>query len=75
MPQPFEPMVRPFVPGDTAPGSIALAPNQQVNPNQPITIFAGKTSTLGQVKSFQKSYQATISLYMDEAIVEKSQSS
>jgi hypothetical protein len=71
MPQPFEPMVRPFVAGDTAPATLALAPNQQVNPNTPITIFAGKTGTLGSVRTFNATYNQTVSLYMDEAIVEK----
>jgi hypothetical protein len=72
MPQPFEPMVRPFLPGDTSPARIALAPNQQVNPNTPITIFAGKAGTLGSVRTFNATYSETVSLYMDEAIVEKS---
>ena len=72
MPQPFEPMVRPFIPSDVSPAQLALAPNQQVNPNNPIVLFAGKTGTLGSVKIFNATYSETVSLYMDEQIVEQS---
>jgi hypothetical protein len=68
-------MVRPFLPGDTSPAQLALAPNEQVNANAPVVLFIGKTGSLGSLRMFNATYQQTVSLYLDEAIVEQSQGS
>jgi len=62
----FETVVRPFQSPEFSPAQKYLAPDQQSNP--PLAMTFGRS---GNGRTFGGSYKRRVSLYADQAVVEK----